>query len=192
MKAENGCGGETRQGYCSFPPYLLTKKASDLMRGEDLWGCKILVMMSFCSAAVEMKMCLSSSSRKSIYITPKETGVLQCLSDQRLQFSFLKRTCLCVWTLVSSQCVSVSQWWAPPAGKSFRKPSVHFHSSFQQCECCDSLLGAKGLLRSGLPQLYASGPASTGRPSQFLLEPPGALQSSPPGAQRAKRHQGTL
>lgn len=98
------------------------------------------------------------------------------MSNQRHWFNFIKRTCLCVWTTVSSQCVSVSQWWALRAGKSLRKPSVHFHSSFQQCEWCDSLLGAKGLLRSGLPQLYASGPASQASP---------VSSSSPPVSYRA-------
>lgn len=35
MKAGKGCG-ELRQGYCSFPLHLLSKGASDLMRGEDV------------------------------------------------------------------------------------------------------------------------------------------------------------
>lgn len=40
MKAENGCREELRQGYCSFPPYPLSKGVSDLTRGEMSGGAK--------------------------------------------------------------------------------------------------------------------------------------------------------
>lgn len=60
-----------------------------------------------------------------------------------LWFSHLRKQLVSVFEPHWVHSVSVSQWWALQAGKSFRKPSVHFHSSFQQCEWCDILLGEK-------------------------------------------------
>lgn len=152
MKAENGCGEELRQGYCSFSLHLLSKGVSDLLRGKYFWGVKYYWWCLFISVAVQIKM-FSELHNQNVYLqiciwnfmSVLKKDVLQCcMSNQRPSFNFIQTTCLCFWTSVSSQYVSVfSSWWVLLADKSFRKPSVHFHSSFQQCEWCDSLLGQR-------------------------------------------------
>lgn len=72
---------------------------------------------------------------------------------------------------------SVSQWWAPPAGKSFRKPSVHFHSCFQQCECCDSLLGLKDYWDQAFPSSMPL--AQAAKPAQSVPPAPRCLAEQP-------------
>lgn len=91
-----------------------------------------------------------------------------CMSNQRHRFNFIKGTCLGVWTAASSQYVSASRRWALLAGKSFRKPSVHFHSCFQQCEWCDSLLGQRDYWDQASPS------------SMPLAQPAKPAQSVPP------------
>lgn len=101
-----------------------------------------------------------------------------------------KRTRLDVWTAVSSQYVSVSQWWAPLAGKSSRKPSVHFHSSFQQCQCCDSLLGQRDYWDQASPSSMPL--AQSAQPAQSVPQAPRCLTEQPTRRTESKEAPGTL
>lgn len=83
---------------------------------------------------------------------------------------------------------SVSQWWAPPAGKSFRKPSVHFHSCFQQCECCDSLLGLKDYWDQASPSSMPL--AQAAKSAQSVPPAPRCLAEQPTRRTESKEAQG--
>lgn len=117
-------------------------------------------------------------------------NVLQCwVSSQWRWFSFIKTTCLCVWSTLSSQYVSVSQWWALQAGKSFRKPSVHFHSCFQQCEWCDSLLGQRDYWDQASPSSMPL--AQPAKPTQSVPWAPRCLTEQPTRRTESKEAPGT-
>lgn len=111
------------------------------------------------------------------------------MSDQKHWFNSIKRTCLCVWTVLSSQFIAVSQWWVPPAGKSFRKPSVHFHSSFQQCEWCDSLLGHGDYWDQASPSSMPL--AQPAKPAQSVPQAPRCLTEQPTRRTESKEALGT-
>lgn len=176
MKAENGCG-DLQQGYCSFPLHLLSKGVSDLMRGKDICGVLMMPLLSPNKWRCSWNQLLEADS----LFTDLHLKFQVCTLIKRNSTPCeIKGIGSVLWTVNHSELpvlyVSVSQRWVLLAGKSFRKPSVHFHSSFQQCEWCDSLLGQGGLLRSGLPWLYAFGPGSQARP---------VCSSSPPVPYRA-------
>lgn len=87
---------------------------------------------------------------------------------------------------MSSQC---SQWWALLAGKSFRKPSVHFHSSFQQCEWCDSLLGQRDYWDQASPSSMPL--AQPAKPAQSVPQAPRCLTEQPTRRTESKEAPGT-
>lgn len=99
-----------------------------------------------------------------------------------------KKKSLCLTTL-TPQHISVSQWWAVPAGKSFRKPWVHFHSSFQQCECCDSLLGQRDYWDQASPSSTPLAQPAT--PSQSAPGAPQCLTEQPTRHTESKEAPGT-
>lgn len=108
------------------------------------------------------------------------------MPNQRHLFNYIKTACLCVWTTLSSLYISVSQWWALLAGKSFRKPSVNFHSSFQQCEWCDSLLGQRDYWDQASP---SSMPLA--QPAQSVPPAPWCLTEQPTRRTESKEAPGT-
>lgn len=120
-----------------------------------------------------------------------EKDVLQChMSNQKHSFSFIQTTCFCFWTTVSPQYVSVfCSWWALLADKSFRKPSVHFHSSFQQCEWCDSLLGQRDYWDQASPSSMPL--AQPAKPAQSVPQAPRCLAEQPTRHTESKEAPGT-
>lgn len=88
-----------------------------------------------------------------------------------------------------SLCISVSQWWALLAGKSLRKPSVHFHSSFQQCEWCDSLLGQRDYWDQASPSSMPL--AQPAKPAQSAPQAPRCLTEQPTRHTESKEAPGT-
>lgn len=109
-------------------------------------------------------------------------------SKAQVQF-YKKRTFLDVWTAVSCQYISVSQWWALRAGKSFRKPSVHFHCSFQQCEWCDSLLGQRDYWDQASPSSMPL--AQPAKPAQSVTQAPRCRTEQPTRRTESKEAPGT-
>ena len=114
-----------------------------------------------------------------------------CLSNQRHPFTFYrkKKQLVCVFEPHWVPSTSVSQWWAPLAGKSFRKPSVHFHSSFQQCEWCDSLLGQRDYWDQASPSSMPL--AQPAKPSQSVPQAPRCLAEQPTRRTESKEAPGT-
>lgn len=85
--------------------------------------------------------------------------------------------------------LSVSQWWVLLAGKSFRKPSVHFHSSFQQCEWCDSLLGQRDYWDQASPSSMPL--AQPAKLAQSVPQAPRCLTEQPTRRTESKEAPGT-
>lgn len=190
MKAENGCREELRQGYCSFPLHLLSKGVVNLLRGEDFWGVKHDWSCLFKSTTVQTEVCSIYRFVHSVLI---KAVLPWCMSNQRLSFNFIQTTRLCFWTSVRSRHRMSQSSLPDDLFEQIKASESPWSISILASSSVSGVTASwgKGIIEIRPPPALCLWPSQPSQPSQFF-KPPGALQSSPLGAQRAKRHQGPL